>query len=473
MSTPEHYDTVSIGSGEAGKYICWNRSKAGHKTAVIEHKWLGGSCPNIACLPSKNLLYSAEILHNSQKYAATGLLKFEATGVDMNLVRERKRSMVKGLIEMHEDVFKGTGSELILGHATLADQKTIEIDLGDGGKRTLTADNIVICTGSRQRIDDTPGLKESKPLTHIELLELDEIPKHLIILGGGYSGIEFAQAFRRFGSQVTVIEHNAQILGKEDSDTSTALVDMLKSEGIEFRVNTTISSVSGTSGDSVTLSGSTSNAPFEISGTHLLLASGRVPNTSSTGLENAGIALTPTMHVQVNEYLQTNIPHIFAVGDCANSPHFTHIAFDDFRIVFEYLSKGGKADANGLRSTKDRQIPYTLYTSPELAHVGLHEHEAKSRGIPYRLAKVPIAVFLRSRTMDASSVGFAKALISAEGDEVLGFTALGPRAGELLPVVQLAMEEGLGYQRLSGLIITHPTMNEGLVSLFMSVPPRS
>ncbi|KAF2253684.1 FAD-dependent pyridine nucleotide-disulfide oxidoreductase [Trematosphaeria pertusa] len=469
MATPSHYDTISIGSGEAGKYICWNRASTGKKTAVIEHKWLGGSCPNIACLPSKNVLYSADILHNSQKYASTGLLKVKgASGVDMSVVRERKRDMVNGLIEMHEGVFKNSGAELILGHGRLLDAKTVEVELKDGGKKLMTADNIIICTGSRAKIDNTPGLKEAKPLTHIEMLELDVVPTHLIILGGGYSGIEFAQAYRRFGAEVTVIERNERILRNEDEDVSSALVDILKGEGIVFHSSTSITSVRGTSGSSVTLTGAQNSQPLEISGSHLLVASGRVPNTEGNGLETVGVQLTPSGHVKVNEYLQTSVPGIFAVGDCAGSPHFTHISFDDFRIVRDFLNN----PTSPPRSTKNRQVPYTLYTSPELAHVGLSEAAAKKAGIKYKLAKLPMTAFLRTRTMDATQ-GFAKALVSASDDAILGFTALGPRAGEMLPVVQLAMANALPYTSLSGLIITHPTMCEGLVSLFGAVPERT
>lgn len=468
MATPEHYDTISIGSGEAGKYICWNRSSTlGVKTAAIESKWYGGSCPNVACLPSKNFIFSAEVTHLTKKYAATGLLKTPSGGVDMSVVRERKRDMVKGLVEMHEGVFKNTGAELIPGYARLLGGNKVEVEMKDGGKKVLTADNIIICTGSRAKIGNTPGLAEAKPLTHIEILELDELPKHLLVLGGGYIGMEFAQAFRRFGSTVTVIERNQRILKAEDEDVSDTMVEILGSEGVDFVTSTSISKVGGTSGASVTLFGKRNGEAFEITGSHVLVASGRTPNTNDCGLEVAGVELTSTGHVKVDEYLQTNVPGIFAVGDCAGSPHFTHIAFDDYRIVRDFLIQ-----KQPLRSTKGRQIPYALYTDPELAHVGLSENSARKEGIEYRLAKLPMAAFLRTRTMDATQ-GFAKALVSATDDRILGFTAVGPRAGELLPLVQLAMTAGLPFTNIADLIVTHPTLNEGLVSLFGNVPARS
>jgi pyruvate/2-oxoglutarate dehydrogenase complex dihydrolipoamide dehydrogenase (E3) component len=310
-------------------------------------------------------------------------------------------------------------------------------------------------------------LKEAKPLTHVEILELSEVPKSLVILGGGYVGMEFAQAFRRFGAAVTVIERGERVLKSEDEDVSDALVEILKGEGIEFHTTTTVSYVTGTSGQSVTLRSTRDGQSFEVTGSHLLVASGRLPNTDDTGLEVAGVELTSTGHVKVDEYLQTSVPGIFAVGDCAGSPNFTHIGFDDFRVVRDFLLK-----KQPLRSTKGRQVPYTLYTDPELAHIGLNEKAARAAGIQYRLAKLPMAAFLRTRTMDAA-IGFAKALVSALDDTILGFTALGARAGELLPVVQLAMSTGLPYTSIAGLIVTHPTLNEGLVSLFGNVPSRN
>jgi len=268
---------------------------------------------------------------------------------------------------------------------------------------------------------------------------------------------------RRFGSKVSVIEHHDHILNKEDPDVSTALAELLSAEGIEFYTSTNISKVQGVSGDQVTLTGTRGGKPFDLSGTHILVAAGRTPNTENIGLKQAGIEVTASGHVKVNERLQTTAENVFAVGDCAGSPHFTHVAFDDFRVVVDNLI-GSKN-----KTTTDRQVPYTLFTDPELAHVGLSETEATAKNIPYRLAKVPMLAFLRTRTLGQTD-GFAKLLVSKTDDQILGFTALGPNAGELLPVIQLAMAHGLPYTTISNLIIVHPTLAEGLVALAMAVP---
>ena len=462
----ESFDALIIGSGEAGKYLSWHLASSHKHVALIERQYIGGSCPNIACLPSKNVIHSANIVHNARKATTFGLFHSDVTHVDMAVVRQRKRDMVQGLVEMHEDRFRKSDVELIMGTARFVAPKTISVEVSNGQLRKLSADTVIISTGSRARIDDNiPGLADANPLTHVEMLEVEVVPPHLIILGGGYSGLEFAQAMRRLGSQLSVLERGSRILKQEDEDTSSALTDILKSQGIEFHTSVSVQRVSGRSGTNVIVTGTQAGVHFEISGTHLLCATGRIPNTDNLGLEAAGVAVTNKGHIQVDENLRSTLPGVFAVGDCAGSPHFTHIAYDDFRIVRDFL-------AGHHRSTTGRQVPYTLFTSPELAHIGLNEAEAQRNGVPYRLAKLPMKAFLRTRTMDETE-GFAKALISVENDTILGFTALGVSAGELLPVVQLAMKAQLPYTSVRDLVITHPTLCEGLVYLFSAVQGRS
>jgi pyruvate/2-oxoglutarate dehydrogenase complex dihydrolipoamide dehydrogenase (E3) component len=474
QTTPEHFDILVLGSGEAGKYLAWTQAaKYGKKCAVVERQYIGGSCPNIACLPSKNFIHSANVAHYARLAKQYGLSSHMADAdhieVDMRDVVARKSGMVTGLVEMHLGKFSSFGVQLIHGEGKFVGPKTIETDIDH---RVLSAETVIVCTGSRARIDESIlGLVEAKPLTHVEILNLDILPSHLIVLGGGYVGLEFAQAFRRFGSKVTIVERGDRMLKNEDEDIVEALVKVLyEKEGIEFLVSTRVTKVEGISGESVTIQidESTPHGTVQrvLTGSHILAATGRIPNTSNIGLEVAGIKITKDGHIAVDDQLRTSALGVFAVGDCAGSPHFTHIAFDDFRVINAYLSGNPRP-----LGTITRQVPSVLFTAPELAHVGLHEHEAKERGVQYRIAKLPMAAILRTGTLGETD-GFMKVLLEANGDRILGFTALGHGAGELLPVVQLAMKLGVGYQVIGDLIITHPTMNEGLTGLFAAVPPR-
>lgn len=462
----EHFDYVSLGCGEAGKILAWTLASAhGKRCAVVEQKYIGGSCPNIACLPSKNLLNSAHIAHQTAQAAAYGLGAFVSGDVkaEMAKVKDRKVKMVAGLGEMHMGKFHTSGAELILGYGKFVGHKTIEV-----AGRTISAETIVINTGSRATIDvNILGLIDAKPLTHVELLDIAILPAHLIILGSGYVSIEFAQAFRQLGSKVTVIGRSS-VLKNEDEDVVSELASILSRDGVEVVTGMRIVRVSGTSGHEVTVEvASKDGKNSQITGSHLLVATGRTPNTTGIGLEEHGIKLSASGHVVVDEQLRTAVPGVYAVGDCAGSPYFTHIGFDDMRVVLGAIT--GKPRRGG---TTGRQVPSCLFTSPELAHVGLREKEANAQGIAYRLAKIPMVAILRTRT-HGQTAGFAKALVEAEGDRILGFTALGSNAGEMLPVIQLAMKLGTRYQELANLVLTHPTMGEGLVTLFSSVPPRT
>ncbi|HWW22615.1 MAG TPA: FAD-dependent oxidoreductase [Edaphobacter sp.] len=458
MPTPEQYDAIIIGSGEAGKFMAWHLASQGSRVIAIEKDAIGGACPNVACLPSKNVIHSAKVASYFQRGAEFGMVHNE-WHVDMAAVRAHKRKMVEGLAEVHLNNFKKNGAEFAMGFGKFIGPKTVQVDLNAGGTRTLTADKIFIDTGSRATIDPIPGLLEAHPLTHIEALELDTVPEHLLVIGGGYVGLELAQAMRRFGSRVTIVERNTTLAHREDPDVSEAIQQLFHDEGIDIITNATISSVEGFSGANVKLH--LSNGTI-LAGSHILVAAGRTPNTQNMGLELAGVQTTPSGHIQVNDRLETTTPGIWAMGDCAGSPHFTHISFDDFRTVRDNL-----AGAN--RSTAGRQVPSCTFIDPELAHVGLTETEAKQQGITYRLTKIPMFAVLRTRTLSETR-GFLKALISPD-DSILGFTAFGTGTGELLPAVQLAMANNLPHTAIRDLIISHPTLAEGLVSLFSAVPP--
>ncbi|KAJ9664582.1 hypothetical protein H2198_000233 [Neophaeococcomyces mojaviensis] len=463
IAMADHFDLLVLGSGEAGKYIAWAFASEGKKVACIERQWVGGSCPNVACLPSKNFVHSAEMVHQTQEAIKSGIFSDVDIKVNMSAVRARKREMVDGLVAMHKDRFVNSGAQLIEGNGRFIEPKKIQVTDPKGEQRVLTGETVIISTGSRANIDSVPGLAEAKPLTHIDILELDKVPSHLIVLGAGYVGLEFAQIMRRLGAKVTVIDRNDRILKREDEDVSTELEKLLAAEGIQFCLSSSISGVKGTSGDTVSVKVMKAGKTSELQGSHILCATGRIPNTDGIGLEEPTNLLTKNGFVKVDDHLQTVVPGVFAVGDCAGSPHFTHVSFSDFRIVKDFL-KGLSANTTG------RQVPYTLFTSPELAHIGAHEHELKAKDVKYRKAQLPMAAFLRTRTL-ADTRGFAKVMVS-ESDQILGFTALGPGAGELLPVVQLAMKAGLPYTAIRDLVVTHPTLSEGLVYLFMAVPPR-
>ncbi|MBV9274140.1 MAG: FAD-dependent oxidoreductase [Verrucomicrobia bacterium] len=461
MQNPEEYEVVVLGSGEAGKYIAWTEARKGMRAAVIEKKYVGGSCPNIACLPSKNIIHSAKVASYFWRSEEFGITK-DNCQIHMPGVRDRKRKMVGGLIDMHLANFKTSGAELVMGSGRFIGPKTLEIDLASGGTRVLHGKNVIISTGSRATIEPIPGLSETRPLTHIEVLDLDKIPEHLLIVGGGYIGLELAQAMRRLGSRVTIVERNARLAHREDEDVKDMLHDICGDEGIDVITNARITRVEGKSGDQVKIHAKQEGSELSLEGSHILIASGRTPNTQGIGLELAGVETTPLGHVRVNERLETTAPGVWAVGDCAGSPHFTHIAFDDYRVVRENL-------AGGHRVTTGRQVPFCMFTDPEFARIGLSETEAKERSIPYRLAKLPIVSVLRARTLSETR-GFLKALIESESDRILGFTAICVEAGEMIATVQVAMLAGLPYTALRDAIFTHPTMPEGLIALFSNVP---
>jgi len=460
----EQYDALVLGSGEAGKYIAWHLAKSGQRTGVIERRYIGGSCPNIACLPSKNIIHSAKVATYFRSSDEFGITKDNWT-IQMSGVRDRKRKMVDTLVKVHLDRYRTSGAELIMGEGRFVEPRTIEVELPEGGKRVLRGERVFISTGSRATIDPIPGLLEALPLTHVEALELDYVPKHLIVLGGGYVGLELAHAMRRFGSQVTIVERSDRITHQEDEDVSEALEQLTRDEGIELLSGTVVARIEGKSGESITLHGTRAGSPIAIEGTDLLVATGRTPNTDGIGLELAGVERTGNGHVRVNERLETTAANVWAVGDCAGSPHFTHIAFDDFRVVRDNLS-------GGHRVTTGRQVPFCLFTDPEFARIGLNETEAKARGIPYRIAKIPMALVLRTHTLSETR-GFMKALIDRDTDRILGFSAFGVGAGETMATVQLAISAGLPYTALRDSIFTHPTMAEGLVVLFSAVPANA
>jgi pyruvate/2-oxoglutarate dehydrogenase complex dihydrolipoamide dehydrogenase (E3) component len=464
MSQAEQFDIVILGSGQGGKQLAWHLGRSGKKVAVVERRWVGGSCPAVACLPSKNELWSARIAHLVRNAAQFGSLT-DAVKTDMGKVRARKQAMVDREIAFHLNAYKESGAELIMGSGRFVGPKTLQVALNDGGSRLLAGNEVVLNVGTHAAIPDIAGLKAARALTHIEALELDYAPSHLIVLGGGYVGVEMAQGFRRFGSRVTIIEPGRQLMGREDADAAEEVQRIFSGEGIDVLLNAQPLGVHGVSGDAVSVSVRTPRGEEKIEGSDLLVAVGRIANTAGIGLDEAGIELDARGFVRVNERLQATAPGVWAIGECCGSPQFTHVSVDDFRIVRDNM-------AGGSRRTDDRLIPYVVFTDPPLARVGLSEQEAKRQGIPARVAKLPMSHVLRTEATDETD-GFMKVVVSANDDRILGFSMIGSEAGEVMAVIQAAMLAGLPYPKLRDAVIAHLTIAEGLGPLLANVRPRS
>jgi pyruvate/2-oxoglutarate dehydrogenase complex dihydrolipoamide dehydrogenase (E3) component len=459
----ETFKNDVIGSGEAGKWLTWTLAGQGEPTVVVERSLVGGACPNVACLPSKNVIYSAKVASLVQHAASFGVMVPSAT-VDMSGVIRRKQSMVDGERDFHLRRFRDCGAELLFGHAAFTEAKTVRVTLSSGETRTLRGERVFLAVGTRASLPAVPGLAAAQPMTHVQTLDLDHLPEHLVVLGGGYVGLEFAQALRRFGSRVTIVERGARLLEREDAEFSDALTEILREDGIEILLHTDVLKVSGRSGESVHVELRSASAARSIEATDLLVATGRTPNTDRLGVDKARIELDARGYVRVNERLECTAEGVWAMGECAGSPQFTHVSFDDFRIVRDNL-------AGGSRSTRDRIIPYTLFTDPELAHVGLTETAAKAQGLRYRVEKLPMASVLRTHT-HGDTRGMIKALVG-DDDHIVGFTALGVEASELMAAVQVAMVGKLPYTVFRTGIFAHPTTAEGLTALFAAAPSAS
>jgi len=464
MPQTQRFEVLVLGSGTGGKLLAWHLAQSGHKTAVIERRWIGGSCPNIACMPSKNEISSANVAHFARQGGDYGTITGSVT-VDMATVRRRKREMVERQVAKHLEIYRASGAELIMGSGRFVAPKTLEVKLNDGGTCVLAADKIFLNVGTHAAIPNVPGLEAARPLTHVEALELDYLPQHLIVIGGGYSGLELAQAYRRFGCDVTIIESGPQLLAREDIDVAREMRRILGGEGIQVLVEAELIQVRGRSGDKVTLSARTPSGEQSIDGSDILVAAGRIPNTSGIGLKEAGVELDGRSYIRVNGRLETSAPDVWAVGECAGSPQFTHISEDDFRIIRDNL-------AGSNRSTRGRLIPYCMFTDPPLARIGLGEGEAERQGVLVRVARLPMDSVLGAQATDQRQ-GFMKALVSDSDDDILGFTMIGAAAGEVMAAVHTAMLAGLSYPKLANAAFAHPTMAEGLSSLFSNVPPRA
>jgi pyruvate/2-oxoglutarate dehydrogenase complex dihydrolipoamide dehydrogenase (E3) component len=461
MAQPERFDVLVIGSGFAGKWVAWDMAAAGKRTAAVERRYIGGSCPNINCLPSKNEIASAKVANIVRHAAAFGT---DVTGARINMpnVLARKRKMVEAEIAFHRQKYRESGCELIMGEARFVAPKTVEVKLGEGGSRLMSGERVFVNVGTRPSLPPLPGLADAA-MTNIELLELDRVPERMVVLGGGYVGLEFAQAYRRFGSRISVVERGSQLLAREDTDVADAMVRLFADEGIDVLLGAETLRIDGRKGD-LRVVVRTREGERSIVASDLLAALGRMPNTGGIGLDVAGVEVDAQGYIVVNDRLETSAPGVWALGECAGSPQFTHVSYDDYRVVRDNLA--GKA-----HSTRGRLVPFCLYTDPELGRVGMNETEARQRGLDVRVATLPMSNVLRAETTD-ETCGFMKVLIAAERDDILGFTMLGAGASEVMAVVQTAMLGGVPFTTLREAVFAHPTMTEGLGPLLSRVGTR-
>ncbi|MER6082994.1 FAD-dependent oxidoreductase [Streptomyces sp. NPDC001833] len=455
MSDPvEEYDLLVVGGGKAGKTLAMDWARAGKRVAMVERGMIGGTCINVACIPTKALVASARAVRTLARARELGLVA-GAPKVDVELLRTHKTGVVDGMVAGNHKQFLDSGMDLVLGQARFIAERTVEVTLNSGGSRVVRGAETVINTGTRPRIPDIPGLAEAGVLTSDSLLELERLPERLTIVGGGIVGLEFAQMFAAFGSRVTMIESKERLLPREDEDIAQAVTELLSADGIEIVTGAPVTSLErGADGQATTrLADGT-----EVIGDDVLVAVGRAPVTAQLALQAAGVKTTQAGFVVVDEHLATSAPHTWAAGDVAGSPQFTHVSLDDYRILKANL-------AGGDRSTGDRLIPYTIFLTPELARVGLTEEQARTAGHRVRIAKLPVAAIPRARTM-RETAGLFKAVVDAKTDRILGVSLLGPEAGEVVTIVQTAMLADLPYTALRDMIITHPSMGEALNLLF-------
>lgn len=456
----EHFEIAVIGGGKGGKTLAAKMASAGRRVVMVEKGMIGGSCINIACIPSKTMVNSAKVVEWARRARDFGIhLTFDHA--DPLGIRERKRAVVTQMVARNQANFDHSGMQLLIGTARFTGAGSLEVQLRDGGASRLTADRIFINTGTRSALPPLPGLAAAQPLHSDSIQELERLPGHLIILGAGYVGCEFAQMFRRFGSQVTLVQRGEAFLPREDRDVADRVLQYFREDGIEVLLAAPVQTVEGVSGRSVRLRLQTPDGERTLEGTDLLVALGRVPNIEDLNLAAAGVATDDRGFIQVNERLETTAHSIWALGDVNGGPQFTHASFDDWRIVAANL-------AGGARSTIGRLIPYTLFIDPELGRIGLTETEARRRGFQVRVARMAANKIPRAMT-SGETRGYLKAVIDAQTNSILGASILAAQGGEIMAVIQVAMQAGLPYTALRDMIFAHPTMAEGLIDLFEQV----
>lgn len=462
MAETKRYKAIIIGAGQAGNPLSTALANAGWKTALIEKRHVGGTCVNYGCTPTKTMVASARVAYLARRGSDYGV-HTGPISVDMKKVRQRKRDIVESFRGGSTKRIQNTDNvDLLFGEARFTSQKSLEVKLNqDGGTLALSADHIFINAGTRAFLPKVEGIESVPALDNESIMELDAVPEHLLVLGGGYIGVEFAQMFRRFGSKVTVVQHGKQLLGREDPDIAEEVAKILREDGLDIMLDSSALRVRRAGGQ-IETDARTPQGDRTVSATHLLVATGRLPNNESLNLAAAGINVDKRGFIIANDKLETNVPGIYALGDVKGGPQFTHISYDDFRIIRSNLIEGNNAGVDG------RMVPYTVFLDPQLGRIGLSEQEAREQRRKIKVAKMPMAHVARALEMDEPR-GFMKAIVDADTDQILGAAVLGIEGGEIMAVFQVAMMGKVPYQKLRDGIFAHPTLAESLNNLFGSL----
>lgn len=462
MTETRHYDAAIIGTGQGGKPLATALAGAGYKTVIIERGNVGGSCVNEGCTPTKTMVASARAAYLARRASDYGV-ETGPVNVDMKKVRQRKRDIVQTFRGGGEKQLQSTENlDFLRGEASFTGPKELKVDLNGDGNLRVSADKIFINTGTRPSAPPVEGLEDVPFLDNRSVMELSEVPEHLLVLGGGYVGLEFGQMFRRFGSRVTIIQRGAQLLPREDEDVAEGVADILREDGIEVLLETSALSAARSGDGGVQLEVRTPEGESTLKGSHLLVATGRVPNTDRLNLAAAGIKTDEKGFVQVGERLETSVPGVWAMGDVKGGPAFTHISYDDFNVIRDNLLDGGE------ESIKGRLVSYTVYTDPQLGRVGLSEKEAREQGFDFRVARMPMKRVARALENDESR-GFMKVIVDADTDQILGCAILGIEGGELMSMIHIAMLGDIPFTTLRDAPLAHPTLAESFNNLFASI----